>query len=140
MTEAVTDGIAEALLVSGIPAAFLNVVNTAQKSAVVKMVIQSMPAVVFLCHLGSVSGIAVCVQGVKLKCPRLRFLLGKRSWLRWLLGRVDLHHLPIQAPLLTLFAAHSASLNHIHAANLWNKLGKQRIERRLAGRLEQLVQ
>ncbi|EOD32571.1 hypothetical protein EMIHUDRAFT_456051 [Emiliania huxleyi CCMP1516] len=42
--------------------------------------------------------------------------------------------------LLTLFAAHSASLNHIHAANLWNKLGKQRIERRHEGRLEQLVQ
>ena len=29
--------------------------------------------------------------------------------------------------LLTLFDAHSASLNHIHAANLWNKLGKHRI-------------
>ena len=42
--------------------------------------------------------------------------------------------------LLALFAAHSASLNHIHAANLWNKLGKQRIERRHEGRLEQLVQ
>ena len=27
--------------------------------------------------------------------------------------------------LLRLAAAHSASLNHIHAANLWNKLGKQ---------------
>ena len=32
--------------------------------------------------------------------------------------------------LLTLFAAHASSLNHIHAANLWNKLGKQRVERR----------
>ncbi|EOD35140.1 hypothetical protein EMIHUDRAFT_122666 [Emiliania huxleyi CCMP1516] len=42
--------------------------------------------------------------------------------------------------LLTLFDAHSASLDHIHAANLWNKLGKQRIERRHEGRLEQLVQ
>ncbi|EOD24931.1 hypothetical protein EMIHUDRAFT_115722 [Emiliania huxleyi CCMP1516] len=40
--------------------------------------------------------------------------------------------------LLALFAAHSASLNHIHAANLWNKLGKQRIERRHEERLEQL--
>ncbi|EOD26167.1 hypothetical protein EMIHUDRAFT_236965 [Emiliania huxleyi CCMP1516] len=40
--------------------------------------------------------------------------------------------------LLALFAAHSASLDHIHAANLWNKLGKQRIERRHEGRLEQL--
>ena len=28
--------------------------------------------------------------------------------------------------LLRLSAAHSASLDHIHAANLWNKLGKQR--------------
>ncbi|EOD29839.1 hypothetical protein EMIHUDRAFT_233394 [Emiliania huxleyi CCMP1516] len=42
--------------------------------------------------------------------------------------------------LLALFAAHSTSLNHIHAANLWNKLGKQRIERRHEERLEQLVQ
>ena len=42
--------------------------------------------------------------------------------------------------LLRLFAAHSADLNHIHAANLWNKLGKQRIERRHERRLEQLVQ
>ena len=42
--------------------------------------------------------------------------------------------------LLRLFAAHSASLNHIHAANLWNKLGKQRIERRHEEQLEQLVQ
>ncbi|EOD07753.1 hypothetical protein EMIHUDRAFT_218314 [Emiliania huxleyi CCMP1516] len=42
--------------------------------------------------------------------------------------------------LLTLFAAHSASLDHIHAANLWNKLGKQRVERRHEGQLEQLVQ
>mgnify|MGYP006883871466 FL=1 len=42
--------------------------------------------------------------------------------------------------LLRLFAAHSAIVNHIHAANLWNKLGKQRIERRHEGRLEQLVQ
>ncbi|EOD25459.1 hypothetical protein EMIHUDRAFT_237685 [Emiliania huxleyi CCMP1516] len=41
--------------------------------------------------------------------------------------------------LLTLFAAHSASMDHIHAANLWNKLGKQRIERRHEGRLEQLA-
>ncbi|EOD07737.1 hypothetical protein EMIHUDRAFT_218288 [Emiliania huxleyi CCMP1516] len=41
--------------------------------------------------------------------------------------------------LLTLFAAHSASLDHIHAANLWNKLGKQRIERRHEGQLEQLL-
>ncbi|EOD38007.1 hypothetical protein EMIHUDRAFT_200384 [Emiliania huxleyi CCMP1516] len=41
--------------------------------------------------------------------------------------------------LLRLFAAHSANLNHIHAANLWNKLGKQRIERRHEGRLEQLM-
>jgi len=31
-------------------------------------------------------------------------------------------------------------LNHIHAANLWNKLSKQRIERRHEERLEQLVQ
>ena len=31
--------------------------------------------------------------------------------------------------LLSLFAAHRASLNHILAANLWNKLGKQQIER-----------
>ena len=28
--------------------------------------------------------------------------------------------------LLRLSTTHSASLNHIHAANLWNKLGKQR--------------
>ena len=28
--------------------------------------------------------------------------------------------------LLRLSSAHSASLNHIHVANLWNKLGKQR--------------
>ena len=28
--------------------------------------------------------------------------------------------------LLRLSATHSASLNHIHVANLWNKLGKQR--------------
>merc|ERR1711938_6971 len=42
--------------------------------------------------------------------------------------------------LLALFAAHSTSLNHIHAANLWNKLGKQRVERRHEGQLEQLVQ
>ena len=28
--------------------------------------------------------------------------------------------------LLRLSADHSASLNHIHVANLWNKLGKQR--------------
>ena len=28
--------------------------------------------------------------------------------------------------LLRLAATHSASLNHIHVANLWNKLGKQR--------------
>ena len=42
--------------------------------------------------------------------------------------------------LLTLFAAHSASLNHIHAANLWNKLGKRRIEQRHEEWLEQLVQ
>ena len=42
--------------------------------------------------------------------------------------------------LLALFAAHSTSLNHIHAANLWNKLGKQRVERRHEERLEQLVQ
>ena len=42
--------------------------------------------------------------------------------------------------LLALSAAHSTSLDHIHAANLWNKLGKQRIERRHEGRLEQLVQ
>ena len=42
--------------------------------------------------------------------------------------------------LLALFAAHSARIDHIHAANLWNKLGKQRIERRHEGRLEQLVQ
>ena len=41
--------------------------------------------------------------------------------------------------LLALFAAHSTSLNHIHAANLWNKLGKQRIERPHEERLEQLV-
>ena len=27
--------------------------------------------------------------------------------------------------LLRLSATHSASLNHIHVANLWNKLGKQ---------------
>ena len=42
--------------------------------------------------------------------------------------------------LLALFSAHSANLNHIHAANLWNKLGKQRIERWHEERLEQLVQ
>ncbi|EOD10433.1 hypothetical protein EMIHUDRAFT_215635 [Emiliania huxleyi CCMP1516] len=42
--------------------------------------------------------------------------------------------------LLALFAAHSASLNHIRAANLWNKLGKQRVERRHEEQLEQLVQ
>ncbi|EOD24462.1 hypothetical protein EMIHUDRAFT_238510 [Emiliania huxleyi CCMP1516] len=41
--------------------------------------------------------------------------------------------------LLALFAAHSTSLNHIHAANLWNKLGKQRVERRHEERLEQLT-
>ena len=41
--------------------------------------------------------------------------------------------------MLALFAAHSTSLNHIHAANLWNKLGKQRIERRHEEQLEQLV-
>jgi len=42
--------------------------------------------------------------------------------------------------LLALSAAHSARLNHIHAANLWNKLGKQRVERRHEEQLEQLVQ
>ncbi|EOD36009.1 hypothetical protein EMIHUDRAFT_226842 [Emiliania huxleyi CCMP1516] len=42
--------------------------------------------------------------------------------------------------LLALFTGHSASLNHIHAANLWNKLGKQRIERRHEEQLERLVQ
>jgi len=42
--------------------------------------------------------------------------------------------------LLSLFARHSTSLNHIHAANLWNKLGKQRIERRHEEQLERLVQ
>jgi len=42
--------------------------------------------------------------------------------------------------LLALFAAHSASIDHIHAANLWNKLGKQRIERRQEEQLERLVQ
>ncbi|EOD07755.1 hypothetical protein EMIHUDRAFT_218318 [Emiliania huxleyi CCMP1516] len=42
--------------------------------------------------------------------------------------------------LLTLFAAHSTSLDHIHAGNLWNKLGKQNIERRHEEQLEQLVQ
>ena len=42
--------------------------------------------------------------------------------------------------LLALSAAHSTSLNHIHAANLWNKLGKQRIERPHEERLEQLLQ
>ncbi|EOD37173.1 hypothetical protein EMIHUDRAFT_225876 [Emiliania huxleyi CCMP1516] len=41
--------------------------------------------------------------------------------------------------LLALSAAHSTSLDHIHAANLWNKLGKQRIERRHEERLEQLA-
>ncbi|EOD25932.1 hypothetical protein EMIHUDRAFT_237345 [Emiliania huxleyi CCMP1516] len=42
--------------------------------------------------------------------------------------------------LLTLFAAHASSLNHIHAANLWNKLGKQRVERRHEEQLERLLQ
>ena len=42
--------------------------------------------------------------------------------------------------LLALVAAHSTSLNHIHAANLWNKLDKQRIERRHEEQLERLVQ
>ncbi|EOD41007.1 hypothetical protein EMIHUDRAFT_222043 [Emiliania huxleyi CCMP1516] len=41
--------------------------------------------------------------------------------------------------LLTLFAAHSTGLDHIHAGNLWNKLGKQNIERRHEEQLEQLV-
>ncbi|EOD21501.1 hypothetical protein EMIHUDRAFT_241099 [Emiliania huxleyi CCMP1516] len=41
--------------------------------------------------------------------------------------------------LLALFAAHSASLDHIHAANLWNKLGKQRVERRHEEQLERLA-
>ncbi|EOD20046.1 hypothetical protein EMIHUDRAFT_208844 [Emiliania huxleyi CCMP1516] len=41
--------------------------------------------------------------------------------------------------LLALSAAHSTSLNHIHAANLWNKLGKQRIERPHEERLEELA-
>ena len=41
--------------------------------------------------------------------------------------------------LLSLCAANSTSLNNIHAANLWNKLGKQRIERRHEEQLEQLV-
>ena len=39
-----------------------------------------------------------------------------------------------------LFAAHSASLDYMHASNLWNKLGKQRIEQRHEEQLEQLVQ
>jgi len=39
-----------------------------------------------------------------------------------------------------LFAAHSASLDYMHASNLWNKLGKQRIERWHEEQLEQLVQ
>ena len=42
--------------------------------------------------------------------------------------------------MLALVAAHSTSLNHIHAANLWNKLGKKRIERRHEEQLEQLLQ
>ena len=42
--------------------------------------------------------------------------------------------------LLALFDAHSTSLNHIHAAALWNKVGKQRIERRHEEQLERLVQ
>ena len=41
--------------------------------------------------------------------------------------------------LLVLVATHSTSLNHIHAANLWNKLGKKRIERRHEEQLERLV-
>ncbi|EOD04367.1 hypothetical protein EMIHUDRAFT_221151 [Emiliania huxleyi CCMP1516] len=41
--------------------------------------------------------------------------------------------------LLSLCAANSTSLNNIHAANLWNKLGKQRIERRHEEQLERLV-
>ena len=31
-------------------------------------------------------------------------------------------------------------MDHIHAGNLWNKLGKQRVERRHERQLEQLVQ
>ncbi|EOD25854.1 hypothetical protein EMIHUDRAFT_206042 [Emiliania huxleyi CCMP1516] len=40
--------------------------------------------------------------------------------------------------LLSLCAANSTRLNYIHAANLWNKLGKQRIERRHEEQLERL--
>ncbi|EOD06790.1 hypothetical protein EMIHUDRAFT_106715 [Emiliania huxleyi CCMP1516] len=41
--------------------------------------------------------------------------------------------------LLRLFAAHSTSINHRHAANLWNKLGKKRVERRHEEQLERLA-
>jgi len=42
---------------------------------------------------------------------------------RVLNGRIS--HAGSTHELLRLSSAHSASLNHIHAANLWNKLGKQ---------------
>ncbi|EOD27835.1 hypothetical protein EMIHUDRAFT_204822 [Emiliania huxleyi CCMP1516] len=56
-------------------------------------------------------------------------------------GRKDAtHECAMIAPSLSAApTVISTSLNHIHAANLWNKLGKQRVERRHEERLEQLA-
>ncbi len=50
-TEMIADAVKESLLISSASAALLNVVNATQQRAVVKVVIKSMPAVVFLRHI-----------------------------------------------------------------------------------------
>ena len=81
MTEAVADAVHEALLFSTVPAPLLNIMNTAQQSAVVKMVIQSMPFVIFLGHLvflqhppaASVNACPASALFIQFRRPRLRF-------------------------------------------------------------------
>ena len=51
VSEMVTDAVKEALFILAIAALLLNVVNAAQESADIKVVIQGMPLIVFLRHL-----------------------------------------------------------------------------------------
>ena len=84
MSEAVRDAVHEAFLVAGAAAALLNAVDAAKKRAVVKMIIQSVPAVIVLAE--PVNG-----RGVQLGRPRLGFGGSERAAGVWAL-RLKGHH------------------------------------------------
>ena len=78
VSPAVRDGVHEAFLVAGAAATLLNVVDAAKKRAVVKMIIQSVPAVKVLAE--PVNG-----RGVQLGRPRLGFGSSERAAGVWAL-------------------------------------------------------